>query len=153
MSKEWFCLSRSHVPNLLMRSPKSIPITLVLRRAYQQNGPSRTEIYSSSFFTPSIPINSVSKTTADGSAQSLPMPKCGQDKPKVLPAGIGPMALWPYPNSGGMVSFRLSPMHISRRPSSHLGDLLALASHSDDRLILYQPCPMANETQHATRTL
>jgi len=38
----------------------------------------------------------------------------------VDPAGIGPMARSPYPSSGGIVSFRLSPMHISRRPSSHL---------------------------------
>jgi hypothetical protein len=46
--------------------------------------------------------------------------KEGDNILSVEPAGIGPMARSPYPNSGGIVSFRLSPMHISRRPSSHL---------------------------------
>lgn len=39
----------------------------------------------------------------------------------VDPPGIAaPIARSPYPNAGGIVSFLLSPMHMSRRPSSHL---------------------------------
>lgn len=41
-------------------------------------------------------------------------------KINVLPAGIGPTARSPYPSSGGIVSFRFSPTHMSSRPSSHL---------------------------------
>ena len=52
----------------------------------------------------------------------------------VEPAGIGPIARWPYPNSGGIVSLRLSPIHISRSPSSHLFKAQQLASFSQSIL-------------------
>ena len=42
------------------------------------------------------------------------------NSPKVDPAGIDPIARCPYPNSGGIVNFLLSPMHMSSNPSSHL---------------------------------
>ena len=48
-----------------------------------------------------------------------------QNAPRVEPAGMGPMARSPYPCSGGMVSFRLSPGHISSKPSSHLKNAFA----------------------------
>jgi hypothetical protein len=48
------------------------------------------------------------------------MPTSSVSKINVLPAGIGPIDLCPYPNSGGMVKVLFSPIHISSRPSSHL---------------------------------
>lgn len=44
----------------------------------------------------------------------------GADILNVEPALIGPTSLSPYPNSGGMVSLRLSPGHMPISPSSHL---------------------------------
>ena len=55
--------------------------------------------YSSSFPTPTIPINSVSNTNT-------------------LFAGIGPIARLPYAMSAGTVNLRFSPTHMSLRPSS-----------------------------------
>lgn len=57
--------------------------------------------YSSSLLTPSICTNSVSKIN-------------------VAPPGMGPIPRSPYPYSGGIVSVRFSPTHISKSPSSHL---------------------------------
>lgn len=42
----------------------------------------------------------------------------GRNSPSVLPPGIGPMVLSPYPNSGGIVKTLLSPIHMSNNPSS-----------------------------------
>lgn len=83
-----------------------------------------------SSFTPLIPINSVSKTTPPLISTFLP-PRRGKKEqrktrrkknhpPSVDPAGIGPVARSPYPNSGGIVNVRLSPTHMSNKPSSQL---------------------------------
>ena len=77
-----------------------------------------------------MPINSVSKTMRSPLSASVPFPQPAVgDSLNVDPAGMAaPIARSPYANAGGIVSFLLSPMHISRRPSSHLLIQTALAS-------------------------
>lgn len=64
------------------------------------------------------------------------------NSPKVDPAGIDPIARCPYPNSGGIVNFLLSPMHMSSNPSSHLDPI---PSHISTP---HQASPTKNKTKN-----
>lgn len=63
--------------------------------------------------------NPPNKNPRQQNPQPPARPKKKLHSPSVLPAGIGPIPLSPYPNSGGIVSTLLSPIHISNNPSSH----------------------------------
>lgn len=73
--------------------------------------------------TPLMAINSVSKTVGGWLVDFYIGGEGGWGREvvlKVLPAGMGPISLSPYPNSGGMVRVLFSPMHMSIRLSSQL---------------------------------
>lgn len=97
MIYEWIFTPRFHVSTCI--NPSSPPSPIPLFPPPTQSISIQIHSHNSSLPTPSIPTNSVSNTS-------------------VLPAGIGPIARSPYPNAGGIVNTRLSPIHISSSPSS-----------------------------------